>query len=247
MKKRLKKAVIAAAAIAALCCGGIALYAGDYYHADETAAMTIQQAELLKEDGVTAEITDNMIIFRPDEIKAGFIFYPGGKVEYTAYVPVAYQLAQNGVACIITEMPLNLAVMDIDTADKAYERIANVDKWYIGGHSLGGSMAASYLESTGTSFDGLILLASYSTANLSAKDIDVLSVYGSNDKVLNMKKYADNFKNLPDGTTEIIVDGGNHAQFGSYGVQDGDGEALIEAEQQWNITVNAILEFMEIQ
>lgn len=245
MKKRLKRMIIAVAAVAAICVGGIVLYAGDYYHADETVAATIQQAELSR-DNISMEMTDGMVIFRPKEIKAGFVFYPGGKVEYTAYIPLVYQLAQHGVACIITEMPLNLAVMDMDAADKAYERIANVDRWYIGGHSLGGSMAASYLENAENDFDGLILLASYSTADLSAKDINVLSVYGTEDGVLNMEKYTEYFTNLPVDTTELVIEGGNHAQFGCYGNQEGDGQALTAAEQQRNITVDAILEFMGI-
>lgn len=245
MKKRFKKIAIAVVAVAAICAGGIALYASDYYRADETVALTMQQAEISK-DNISMETTDGMVIFRPEEIRAGFIFYPGGKVEYTAYVPLVYQLAQNGVACIITEMPLNLAVMDMDAADKACERIANVDKWYIGGHSLGGSMAASYLEKTENDYKGLVLLASYSTADLSAKDIDVLSVYGTEDKVLNMEKYAEYSANLPETTTELVIEGGNHAQFGCYGNQEGDGQALTDAEQQRNITVDAILEFMGI-
>ena len=52
-------------------------------------------------------------------------------------------------------------------ADKA----AGIEAWYMGGHSLGGSMAASYLEQHSSEYDGLILLASYSTADLSQTDL----------------------------------------------------------------------------
>ena len=240
MKKGFKKAVIFSALILAVCCVAFGLYASDYYRADEQAAAVIQQTEQFADDNVQMEITDDMIIFRPDDTKAGFIFYPGGKVEYTAYAPLMYRLAQNGIACIITEMPFNLAVMDINAADKAVERIADAEKWYVGGHSLGGSMAASWLEKTDRDIDGLILLASYSTA-------DVLSVYGSEDKVLNMEKYSEYFSNLPDDTAEIVIDGGNHAQFGCYGKQDGDGEAAISDIDQQDITACAIAEFMGIE
>lgn len=241
MKKRTKKVLIVFAVAIAVCIGTVAIYSSDYYRADETAA-----AALNDNDSISVEIADGMAIFRPDEVNAGFIFYPGGKVEYTAYAPLMYKLAQNDIACIITKMPLNLAVMDINAADKAHERIANVESWYIGGHSLGGSMAASYLDSTENSFDGLILLASYSTADLTDNAVKVLSVYGSEDKVLNMENYSENLVNLPDNTTEVVIDGGNHAQFGSYGTQDGDGTATVSADEQWEITTDAILEFMNI-
>jgi len=191
------------------------------------------------------EITDNMVIFRPQNIDAGLIFYPGGKVEYTAYAPLMQQLAQSNIVCVITQMPFNLAVMDINAADKAIERIADVDRWYIGGHSLGGSMAASYIDSTEKDFDGLVLLASYSTADLTDNSVDVLSVYGSADGVLNMEKYDEYYSNLPDLTEELIISGGNHAQFGSYGEQKGDGMAVVSSDKQQEITAEAIIRFIK--
>ena len=242
MKKRTKKSLIAFAAIIALCIGAVAIYASDYYRADAVAATAMDS-----DNHIAVEVCDDMAIFCPDEIKAGFIFYPGGKVEHTAYAPLMHKLAENDIACIVTKMPLNLAVLNVDAADKALEKIANVDKWYIGGHSLGGSMAASYLDSTENDFDGLILLASYSTADLSDNNVDVLSVYGSEDKVLNMEKYGEYFLNLPADTSEIVIDGGNHAQFGCYGKQDGDGEAVISDIEQQDITADAIAEFMGIE
>ena len=231
--------VVTALAIIAITC---AVYLGDYYRADnEAIGAFMPQGSNWKEE------PDGTIVFEPEGAAKGFIFYPGGKVEYTAYAPLMYRLAQNGIACIITEMHFNLAVMDIDAADKAVERIADAEKWYVGGHSLGGSMAASWLEKTDRNIDGLILLASYSTADLSDNNVDVLSVYGSEDKVLNMEKYSEYFSNLPDDTTEIVIDGGNHAQFGCYGKQDGDGEAAISDIEQQDITAGAIAEFMGIE
>ncbi|MBR6518258.1 MAG: hypothetical protein IKT63_01135, partial [Oscillospiraceae bacterium] len=222
------------------CLATLYIYSSDYYRADETADTATESTSQ-----VSVKITDNMAIFRPENAEAGFILYPGGKVEYTAYAPLMHKLAENNIACIITEMPFNLAVLDADAAEKAYERIADIGCWYIGGHSLGGSMAAAFLDKTDIDFDGLVLLASYSTADLTDNDIEVLSVYGSNDDVLNMESYAENFSNLPENTTEIVIDGGNHAQFGSYGKQDGDGEAEITAEEQLQFTADAIISFVK--
>ena len=240
MKKRLKKLVIAIAAAVVLCGGVLCIYAADYYRADETAEKALKSTET-----VSVETTGGMAVFCPENAEAGFIFYPGGKVEYTAYAPLMHSLAENNIACIITKMPFNLAVMDINAADKAYERIADIDRWYIGGHSLGGSMAAAYLDKTENNFEGLVLLASYSTADLTDNSVEVLSLYGSNDGVLDMESYRENFPNLPENTAEIIIDGGNHAQFGSYGVQKGDGEAVISAEEQLGVTAESIVSFIK--
>lgn len=242
MKKHFKKIVTVFVSVIILCAGAFCIYSADYYRADSTAASAMEDSA-----GISVETADNMVIFRPQNIEAGFIFYPGGKVEYTAYAPLMQLLAENNIACIITKMPFNLAVMDINAADKAYERIANIDNWYIGGHSLGGSMASAFIEKTDIDFDGLVLLASYSTADLTDNGIDVLSLYGSKDGVLNMESYYENRSHLPDSTTEIVIDGGNHAQFGSYGVQKGDGEAEISAEEQLEITAEAIVNFIKQQ
>lgn len=242
MKNKAKKILLSLITLTAVCIAVLYLYSIDYYHAD---AKALSAAESTAQ--ISVEITDNMAIFRPENAEAGFIFYPGGKVEYTAYAPLMHKLAENNIACIITKMPFNLAVLDTDAADKAYERIANIDNWYIGGHSLGGSMAAAFLDKTDIDFDGLVLLASYSTADLTDNGIDVLSLYGSKDGVLNMESYSENRSHLPENTTELVIDGGNHAQFGSYGKQDGDGDAEITAEEQLEITAEAIVNFIKQQ
>jgi pimeloyl-ACP methyl ester carboxylesterase len=155
-----------------------------------------------------------------------------------------YALAEEGVVSILVTMPGNLAVLDMNAADGICEQYPEIENWYMSGHSLGGSMAASFIAENSKDFDGIILLASYSTVDLSNSGLDVLSIYGSNDGVLNMEKYSEYMPNLPSDFEEFIIDGGCHAYFGAYGEQDGDGEAEITREQQIEITVNEILEFV---
>ncbi|MBQ3601265.1 MAG: alpha/beta hydrolase, partial [Lachnospiraceae bacterium] len=112
------------------------------------------------------------------------MFYPGGKVEYTAYLPLMNSLAEEGILCVLLKMPFNLAVLDMNAADGIQEQFPEIENWYIGGHSLGGAMAASYLETHANDYQGLILLGSYSTADLSTTELEVLSIYGSEDTVL---------------------------------------------------------------
>lgn len=184
------------------------------------------------------------IVFEPDGATTGLIFYPGGKVEHTAYIPLMQACAENGILCVIVEMPFNLAVFDVNAADGIQKEYPQIENWYIGGHSLGGSMAASYLEKNAEDYEGLILLGSYSTADLSDTDLDVLSVYGSEDKVMNREKYDENKSNLPTNFTEIVIDGGCHAYFGMYGAQDGDGKPSITNEEQIYRTAELIAELV---
>ena len=103
-------------------------------------------------------------------------------------------------------------------------------------------MAAGYAAKNAQEFEGLLLLASYSTADISQSGLDVLSVYGSEDEVLNMEKYEENIGNLPSDVQERVVEGGCHAYFGSYGEQEGDGTATINPIEQMKITLEMSME-----
>ena len=106
-------------------------------------------------------------------------------------------------------------------------------------------MAASYIAENQEDFDGLILLAAYSTADISDTDLEVLSIYGEKDKVLNMEKYEEYRINLPEDTKELVIEGGCHAYFGKYGMQDGDGEPAITQDEQIDITADAVAGLIE--
>ena len=223
----------------AIIAGACAIYLGDYYRADNEAIDAF-----LPQGTAWREEPDGTIVFEPDGATKGLIFYPGGKVEYTAYVPLMQACAEKGILCVLVEMPFNLAVFDINAADGIQKEYPEIEDWYIGGHSLGGSMAASYLADHTEDYEGLVLLGSYSTADLSQTDLDVLSVFGSEDKVMNRKKYEENKSNLPSDLTEYVIDGGCHAYFGMYGAQDGDGTPSITNATQIRLTVENIVKMM---
>lgn len=220
----------------AMIVGACAIYVGDYYRAEEDAIAVFNQDENIS---VSVSVNGN-VIFEPQCATRGLIFYPGGKVEHRAYEPLLAELAREGILCVLVKMPFNLAVFDRNAADGIQDRYPQIRDWYIGGHSLGGSMAASYLAKHTEDYKGLILLGSYSTADLSDTDLDVLSVYGSEDQVMNRKKYNENKTNLPGTFTEIVIEGGCHAYFGMYGEQDGDGVPGISNREQILLTAQAI-------
>ena len=239
MKKQTK--VILAVSLAFLLLLGLGSYAyvADYYHADEAAvaAMAYQADEVqIKEDG-------NVTWFASQAPTAGLIFYPGGKVEHTAYAPLLRACAEQGLLCALVRMPGNLAVLDANAANGLPEKHPEITSWYIAGHSLGGAMAANYAAAHSDEYSGLILLAAYSTKDLTQAPLRVLSVYGSEDGVMNRERYKKNWANLPTDTAEVILEGGCHAQFGSYGPQDGDGAPTISGEEQIRQTVDAIVTF----
>lgn len=224
------------AIVLAIIIGACAIYLGDFYSADEDAIEAFESMN----DVSCRTLDDGTILFEPDNATVGLIFYPGGKVEHTAYIPLMKVCAEQGILCVIVEMPFKLAVLDINAADGIQEEYPQIEDWYISGHSLGGSMAASYLAKHTDDYEGLILLGSYSTVDLSNTGLDVLSVYGSADKVMNREKYNESKTNLPADFTEIVIDGGCHAYFGMYGAQDGDGTPNISNEEQIKITADAI-------
>ena len=241
-KRKIFIIILSIVLVLAIIIGACAIYVGDYYHIDEEAI--IVHAESCEGYAYINFPDEKIAVFAPEGATTGIIFYPGGKVEFTAYLPLMAELAASGVLCVLVEMPFNLAVLDINAADGIQEQYPEIEEWYMGGHSLGGSMAASYLAKNAADYEGLVLLGSYSTADLSQTDLDVLSIYGSEDKVMNREKYDENKSNLPDDYTEMIIDGGCHAYFGMYGEQDGDGTPAITKEEQIRLTVENIVKMM---
>jgi len=225
--------------VLAITVAACAIYLGGYYRADGDAiAAFMTNGCEWREDG------NENIVFEPEDATRGFILYPGGKVDHAAYIPLMQALAEEGILCVIAKMPFHLAVLDMNAAEGIRESYPEIEEWYIGGHSLGGAMAASYVAGHTDEYAGLVLLGAYSTADLSDTSLEVLSVYGSEDRVMNREKYDECFKNLPDGATETVIDGGCHAYFGMYGAQDGDGAPSITAPEQIAKTADAILDMM---
>lgn len=234
-----RKRLIWVAAILVVCAALVtacAVYVNDFYHADEDAIAAFAPAGNVD----VQALGDNAMVYIPETPKAGLIFYPGGKVEFTAYTPLMEACAAEGILCVLVEMPFNLAVLDVNAAEGIQEQFPEIETWYIGGHSLGGSMAASYLADHTGAFEGLILLGSYSTADLSGTTLEVLSVYGSEDLVMNREKYAEYEGNLPADVIELVIEGGCHAYFGMYGAQEGDGTPSISNTEQILMTAQAI-------
>ena len=234
-KKRIIIPVLLFFFIAVFCAG----YISDYYHTYENVQVYLQ-----KKDSVSIlEMPDGLYLDGPGD-DAAVIFYPGAKVEYTAYLPLLSDLAERGIDCLLIKMPCNLAFFGQNKAKKIMDSY-EYDHWYLSGHSLGGAMAVSYASGHLESLNGLVLLAAYPTKSLKSDSFSVLSIYGSEDGVLNMEKVEEGKSQMPADYTEICIEGGIHAQFGNYGEQKGDHTAEISRGEQQKQTVDAILDLME--
>ena len=210
-------------------------YVSVYYHADEAAL-----AALRSDGAVTVTQTGTGWFFDGPSESDALIFYPGGKVEETAYAPLLRQIADGQMDVFLLKVPCRLAVRSLSKAGDvmASRSYAN---WYVGGHSLGGVMAADFAAKHAAELRGLVLLASYPTGDL-APSLRVLSISGSEDGVLDRQKLEAGIQYLPAGAVIQVIPGGNHAQFGSYGPQKGDGAALISPTEQWAETAALIEE-----
>ena len=222
--------LIALGAVLVLLAVAFFSYVNDYRHADETARALLENSTSIRQEG-------NLTILTPDAANnsgTGLIFYPGGKVEDTAYLPLLERLRAGGVTVVLVRMPFRLAVFDIQAADRVYIAVPSVSRWYIGGHSLGGAMASSYVAGNEDRLSGLILLGAYPVND---SPIPMLCIYGSEDIQLDKSKLT--------GVANVLkIEGGNHAQFGNYGLQDGDGTATISRESQQSQAANAMLAFL---
>ena len=234
-RRNARRALIIAAAVIFLFAAAFFLYTGRYYHADETALAALETDET-----VSVTQTDYGWFFDGPAQSDALIFYPGAKVEETAYAPLLHRLAGEGMDVCLVKMPFRLAIFGKDKAGSLMTRY-DYDHWYIGGHSLGGAMAANYAADHQEKLTGVVLLAAYPTEQLD-DSLEAATIYGSEDGVLNRKNLEKGGAYLPAGSRKYVIEGGNHAQFGNYGPQKGDGEPAISAEEQQEQTVSLIMQ-----
>ena len=229
MRKRLKIALIVTLTLILLLTGTFFAYVSDYYRADDSAKAVLQNEAVTR-------MRDNLIVLSPATPgDTAIIFYPGAKVEYFSYLPLLEKIKQRaGVTCILVKMPFNMAIFNANAADHIMDQFPDIKNWYIAGHSMGGAMASSYASKHQDKIKGLILLGAYIYGDY--PDEKALTVYGSfNTSVAEKTNYTENI---------VVIEGGNHAQFGNYGKQKGDPDATISRDEQQNIAVEAIEDFL---
>ena len=226
--------VIPAAAVLIMAAAFFA-YTSDYYRAEEKALQALDSDETVR----VSEVREGWLFDGPAEDTA-IIFYPGAKVEETAYAPLLHELAAQDMDAFLVKVPFRIAFFGKGKAGDVMA-LHEYDKWYAGGHSLGGVVAAEIAADNPEKLEGLILLASYPTKKIDDGLTEILIV-GSEDGVVNRERLEEAEKFAPERFIKAQIDGGNHAGFGMYGPQKGDGAAAISADQQIKETVKLIKE-----
>ena len=230
-------AVLAAVLLVVFAAFGV--YVSIYYRADETV-----KEYLVSETGTVmlSETNYGWFLDGPSDENA-MVFYPGGKVDEKAYIPLLYRFAEEGMDVCLVKMPFHLAVFGIDKADEVMPQY-DYENWYIGGHSLGGAMGAAYAAGHADELRGVVLFAAYATKKLD-DSLKEIVIYGSEDGVLRLSKLREGRQFAPKRYFEHVIEGGNHALFGNYGEQEGDGTGLISAQEQQAETVRVVMEAVE--
>lgn len=210
-------------------------YLAFYYHADPAVQQYLQDS-----GNVAVQRTVNGTLFDGPGKEKAMVFYPGAKVDSAAYAPMLSHLAARGIDVFLVRMPMHLAFLN---PDAAAELMAAYDypQWILAGHSLGGVTAGRFAASHPEKVQGLVLLAAYPTQDI-PQSMKLLSIYGTNDARMNKRAYAASKTHWPQDARELVLQGGNHAQFGYYGMQKYDGVATLSAPDQQQQTVDAIIE-----
>lgn len=225
--------------------------------ANSFRAQGFDKSILDNDELVSIEEASSWMHFQPrkNEQATGLIFFPGGMVQPQAYAPMSRMIAEQGFNVFIIKLPFGAAPLEsqeISVREKALEIMksnGSIQHWVVGGHSRGAAIAARFAQLYGESFDGLVLIGTShpkeAAFDLSNSTLAVTKIYASNDGLASMDEVKANAIYLPEDTSWILIEGGNHSQFGYYGSQLGDGTAMIGREEQQALTTGAILKALQ--
>jgi len=223
-----------------------------YWANDASQPMPQALAAMQSDDTVQFSTRNGWLVFQPANpsgethpLDTGLIIYPGGKVDYRAYAPLAREIAAQGYLVVIPPVPLNLAFLDTNAAAPIIQAFPEIQHWAVGGHSLGGVAASGYADANRDQIQGIAFWASYPAGDMHTYPGSVVSVSGSNDGLATAEKIAASKPNLPPQTVYVVIEGGNHAQFGAYGPQQGDNTAAISRAEQQKQIADATVEMLQ--
>jgi hypothetical protein len=202
--------------------------------------------EAISNPAITIDSHDGFITLRPagKTPKVGLLFYPGARIEPSAYVAKLAAMAEAANIQIAIGRPsLNLAFFSINQADDMRTALPGVTHWFVGGHSLGGSMACVYSSSHRDMLEGVVLFGTYCGTDISNSSLRVLSINGERDGVFPPAIISERRYELPLNVRIVLVPGMNHAQIGNYGLQSGDNEPTISDAEAREALVDAVKAF----
>ncbi len=206
-------------------------------------------ADLLSsQNGYGVHVESYGIFYMPDSpLGIGLIFYTEARVPPEAYAWLGAGLAAKGHPVYLVKSPLNFANFAPKMADAIRQAHPEIERWAVGGHGLGGQAAALYAHGTKRPVAALVLLAAVPPpfAGLATTNLQVLLVSASEDGLLSDGKLRAAESVLPPTTRHVVIQGGNHAQFGEYGPAEGDGKAMIDGGRQRAMVLDSLASFLD--
>jgi hypothetical protein len=215
--------------LAAFLGGGFIAWALDAHRADP-----IEQASALKDPRVVISEHDGFLVIRPSAAPSaiGLLFYPGLRIEAKAYLSKLAALSNKARVNIVIGRPrLNIAAFSIGQADEMRKQLSGVERWYVGGHSLGGAVACYYASKHRDDLQGIILLGTYCGSDISKSRLRVLAIVAGSDGIMPPDTIEQRMAELPADAQIVRIAGMAHSQFGNYGPQSGDGRPSIDDGQ----------------
>jgi dienelactone hydrolase len=202
----------------------------------------------LESDPTVLVETDPWLIFTPvnDEPTTGLIFYPGGRVDPRGYATLLRSIAEEGYLVVVPSMPLNMAIFNTNAADEIISYFSGIESWAIAGHSVGGTSAAIYTANNLEQIAGLAIWASYpaDSTDLSLVELPVYSIYGELDEGVDQEGIGARKHLLPPDTVYVEISGGDHHQFGTYLVKEGEDRSTTPREIQQEQIIQTTLDLL---
>lgn len=220
------RALVALVVVLVLLVVGVLFWANMVMRGERDAAI-----DAWTDPGVSIRSTDHSIVMTPtgEASGEGLVYIPGARVDPYAYMYVLSGAVAEGLTVVITKPTLNLAFFDQRPLDTFTADAPEVSSWAVGGHSLGGVRACQLADSPEVA--GLVLFGSYCANDLSDSRMPVLSISGSADGLSTPEKIAEAAPLLPQSAVFVEIEGLNHAGFGSYGPQSGDGVGTVSRSE----------------
>lgn len=201
-----------------------------YFHivfmADRDATL-----EVFRDDRVALEVISGSLLLSPtsEATTAGVLYVPGARVDPYSYLHPLVDVAASGVTVVIMDPLFNMALLDQRNLDELVAAAPSIETWTLAGHSLGGVRACMLADDPRVT--GLVLFASYCANDISHLGIPVLQVLASDDGLIDISAVNEARGLLPTSATTTTIEGANHASFGTYGDQPGDGLATLSRQQ----------------
>lgn len=209
------------------------------YRADASTWQAVQADER-----ISVASDGDLVVMTPsgESDGTGLLFFAGARFDPDAYAATFADVVAAGTSVVIVRPPLNLAILETRAFDDFTAEVPGVERWTVGGHSIGGVRACGYAQDPEVA--ALVLLASYCSEDVSGRsDLAVLTVSGSEDALATADKIEAAADLLPRDAEFVRIDGASHAQFGAYGPQDGDGVPTVSNERARELISRTLVDF----